>query len=187
MENIAFKDVNLLSWGNDIVIKGVLMEGKDDETYLVNLPSERIKGKVIVVSPTTEEWYTLQDQLDKCNIQGEENVILRKGQRNIDQKIAWEVYRRDKYKCRYCGIDNVPLTVDHIITWESGGATHVDNLLTSCKKCNKKRGNLDYGSWLQHKHYLAKSFHLPDYVKKMNDDIVFRLNSLPRMARPRSR
>ncbi|WP_212636678.1 HNH endonuclease, partial [Salmonella enterica] len=69
--------------------------------------------------------------MDKCNVQSQLDklIILRKNQRILDQKIAWEVYRRDKYKCRYCGIDNVPLTVDHIITWESGGATHADNLM----------------------------------------------------------
>ena len=187
MKSLNFKDIELLSWDNDISIKGVLMEGKDDEVYLVNLPQEKIKGDIIVVSPTSEEWYTLQDQLDKCNILSEEGTILRKGQRNIDNRIAWQVYRRDKFKCRYCGIDNVPLTVDHIITWESGGATHPSNLLSACRKCNKKRGNLDYGSWLQHKHYIAKSFFLPEHTKKANEDIVKILNTLPRMARPRSR
>lgn len=187
MKSLNFTDIELLAWGNDIAIKGVLMEGKDDEVYLVNLPLEKVKGELIVVSPTPEEWYTLQDQLDKCNILGDQGLILRKGQRTIDNKIAWQVYRRDKFKCRYCGIDNVPLTVDHIITWESGGATHPSNLLSACRKCNKKRGNLDYGSWLQHKHYIAKSFFLPEHVKKANEDIVKILNTLPRIARPRSR
>lgn len=193
METVApvevkkFSDIPLLSWGNDIMITGILMEGKDSETYLIPLPQEKIKGDLLMVVPTSEEWYALQDQLDKCNILGEENKILRKGQRNIDQKISWAVYRRDGYACRYCGIDNVPLTVDHIITWESGGASHPDNLLTSCKKCNKTRGNLDYGSWLQHKYYLAKSFYLPEHIKQKNEEIVKILNTLPRMSRPRSR
>lgn len=184
---IGFNEVPLLSWGNEIQITGVLMEGKDDEVYLVNLPLEKIKGELIVVNPTSDEWYALQDQLDKCNIMGEGGILLRKGQRQIDQKISWQVFRRDNYSCRYCGIDNVPLTVDHIITWETGGASHPDNLLTACKKCNKKRGNLDYGSWLQHKWYLAKSFFLPQHIKDKNEAIVKILNTLPRLAKPRSR
>ena len=146
-----YKAINLLTWGNDITIKGLLMGGSNGDSYLVYLPMEKAEGDLIIMNPTVEEWYELQDQLDKCNIEGEAGVILRKGQRQIDQKIMWEVFRRDKYKCRYCGINNVPLTVDHIITWESGGASHQDNLLTSCKKCNRKRGNLGYGNWLQHK------------------------------------
>lgn len=187
MQDLQFKNVELLSWGNEITIKGLIMEGKDDKVYLVNLPLEKIKGDVMVITPSTEEWYILQDQLDKCNIVGEEGMILRKGQRQIDQKISWEVYRRDKFKCRYCAIDNVPLTVDHIITWESGGASHPDNLLTCCKKCNKRRGNLDYGSWLQHKYYLDRSKYLTQEERDRNDAIVFKLSTLPRLAKPRSR
>lgn len=187
MEDIKFSDINLLSWGNEIIIKGIVMEGKNDESYIITLPLEKIKSKVLVISPSTEEWYNLQDQLDKCNILGEEGAILRKGQRQIDQKIAWQVYRRDKYKCRYCGIDNVPLTVDHIITWESGGATHPDNLLTSCRKCNKKRGNLGYGNWLQHKYYIGKSQYLTDTIRRKNEEIIKILNTLPRLAKPRDR
>lgn len=186
MEDVKFNDINILSWGNEITIKGLLMEG-NGKNYIVTLPLEKIKEKVIIVNPSTEEWYTLQDQLDKCNIMGEEGVLLRKGQRQIDHKIAWEVYKRDKYKCRYCGKDDVPLTVDHIITWESGGATHPDNLLTSCKKCNKKRGNLDYGSWLQHKYYLERCKYLTENIRKKNESIVLLLKTLPRMAKPRSR
>lgn len=182
-----FDKIPIHSWGNNITIKGIIMEGVDNEDYLVQLPMEKMNGNIISITPSLEEWYTLQDQLDKCNIVGEEGIILRKGQRLIDQKIAWEVYRRDKYKCRYCGIDNVPLTVDHIITWESGGASHASNLLTSCKKCNKKRGNLDYGSWLQHSYYLGKSGFLTETVRQMNEDIVKVLGSLPRLAKPRSR
>jgi len=187
MEDLKFSNTNLLSWGNEITIKGLLMEGKNEEVYLVNLPMEKIKGKLIAVNPSAEEWYALQDQLDKCNIEGEEGMILRKGQRQIEQKISWEVYRRDKYKCRYCGIDNVPLTVDHIITWESGGASHVNNLVTSCKKCNKKRGNLDYGSWLQHAYYLGKSKYLTEIIRQKNEEIVNIINTLPRLAKSRSR
>lgn len=185
--NKSFNQIPLLSWGNEIVIKGILMEGKDDEVYLINLPLEKIKGGIININPSAEEWYTLQDQLDKCNIIGDAGTLLRKGQRQIDQKIAWFVYRRDKYQCRYCAIDNVPLTVDHIITWEAGGATHPNNLLTACKKCNKKRGNLDYGSWLQHKYYLEKSKYLTEDIRKKNEDIVKILVDLPRLAKPRDR
>lgn len=182
-----FSKIPLLKWGNEITIKGVLMGGVNEETYLVSLPTEKVAGDLIILNPTSEEWYELQDQLDKCNVEGENKIILRKGQRLLDAKISWEVFKRDKYKCRYCAIDHVPLTVDHIITWESGGATHVDNLLTSCKKCNRKRGNLDYGSWLQHKYYLDRSKYLTEEERGRNNAIVFNLSILPRMAKPRNR
>lgn len=187
MNKVKFDSIPLLDWGNNITMKGFLAEGNNNDHYVVLLPMEKMEGPVSIVSPTQEEWYLLQNQMDVCNVEGEDKKLLRKGQRVLDQKICWEVYRRDKYRCRYCSIDNVPLTVDHIITWESGGATHVNNLLTSCRKCNKKRGNLDYGSWMQHSYYLEKSKFLTEETKRRNEEIVYLLNSLPLRSRDRSR
>lgn len=184
---VKFEYIPILKWGNEITFKGLLMEDTNGNDILVYLPNEKRNDNLFTVLPDTQQWYELQDQLDKCNIEGEEGSIFRKGQRQLDQKICWQVYRRDKYACRYCGIDNVPLTVDHIKTWETGGATHPKNLLTCCKKCNRKRGNLDYGSWLQHKYYIEKSKYLSEKVRTMNDAIVRELNNMPTMAKPRSR
>lgn len=187
MNKITFSDIPILRWGNEISIKGLVMEDSQGSDIIVLLPNEKPTEGVSVITPTVQEWYELQDQVDKCNVEGEAGALLRKGQRQLDQKICWQVYRRDKYKCRYCGIDNVPLTVDHIKTWETGGATHPKNLLTSCKKCNKKRGNLDYGSWLQHKYYYEKSQYLTQAERNKNESIVQELNKMPVMAKPRSR
>lgn len=187
MQTENFESIPILRWGNEITIKGLVMEDIDGKDILVFLPNEKSNENLVAIEPTVQQWYDLQDQVDKCNVEGEEGSLLRKGQRQLDQKICWQVYRRDKYQCRYCGINNVPLTVDHIKTWESGGATHPKNLLTCCKKCNRKRGNLDYGSWLQHKYYIEKSKYLSEKVRKMNDAIVRELNNMPTMAKPRSR
>ena len=188
---MKFTEVALFRFGNEITISGLVMQDISGKDILVFLPNEKpvceYREEMEIITPTTEEWYQLQDQLDKCNVQGEAGIILRKGQRQLDQKICWQVYRRDKYRCRYCGIDNVPLTVDHIITWETGGATHEYNLLTACKKCNRKRGNLDYGSWLQHKYYLERSKFLTESNRIANEAIVKNLNELPRMSKQRSR
>lgn len=43
-------------------------------------------------------------------------------------------------KCAYCGIDNVPLEVEHIIPKGRGGSNRVSNLTISCKMCNEKKG-----------------------------------------------
>lgn len=187
MKVVGFDNIDLFAWGNEITMSGIVMEGKDNNNYLVMLPMQKLSGEMNAVLPSEQEWYDLQNQLDNCYILGDGKVVLRKGQRILDQKICWTVYRRDKFKCRYCGIDNVPLTVDHIITWESGGATHSDNLLTSCRKCNKMRGNIEYGNWLQHKYYLEKSQFLTEETRKKNEEIVFKLSSLPKVSAIRSR
>ena len=44
-------------------------------------------------------------------------------------------------KCVYCGKDNVPLEVEHIIPPKRGGSNRVSNLAIACRPCNLKKGN----------------------------------------------
>ena len=43
-------------------------------------------------------------------------------------------------KCVYCGKDNVPLQVEHIIPKSRDGSNRVSNLTLSCVRCNTKKG-----------------------------------------------
>ncbi len=43
-------------------------------------------------------------------------------------------------KCAYCGVENVPLEVEHINPKKRGGSNRVSNLTISCKVCNQKKG-----------------------------------------------
>ena len=187
------KDINILDFGNKIKISGIIMSD-NDKVYNLLLPQTKISDIIDLEFDTldmsTEDWVILLKQLDTVEVEcirDNAKIILRKSQQIIDNNIAWRVYRRDKYKCRYCGKDDVPLTVDHIITWESGGPTTEDNLLTSCRKCNKKRGNLDYGSWLQHKYYIEKSKFLSEKTRQDNLDITKRLHLISNVNTIRSR
>ena len=114
-------------------------------------------------------------------------AVIRKCQRQANQNVSWAVYRRDMFSCRYCGNDQVPLTVDHLITWEDGGPWTEDNLVASCKKCNKIRGNLPYAEWLRHDYYRKVSVKLSDQVRAQNESVLGRLDSIPRMVHKQSR
>jgi hypothetical protein len=109
-----------------------------------------------------EEWKELLFQLDVVETEvldpsnKGQKIIVRKSQREIEQQVNWNVFRRDNYTCRYCGNDKTPLTVDHIVLWERMGASVEDNLITACRKCNKTRGNMLYPDWLN-----------SDYLKKV--------------------
>ena len=50
------------------------------------------------------------------------------------------IYRRDNFECVYCG-SNKNLTLDHVIPKSKGGKNSWENLVTSCFKCNLKKGN----------------------------------------------
>jgi len=50
------------------------------------------------------------------------------------------IYKRDNYECVYCG-SNKNLTLDHVIPKSRGGGNEWTNLVTSCFKCNLKKGS----------------------------------------------
>ena len=51
-----------------------------------------------------------------------------------------EVFRRDNYRCVYCGQRAAQLTIDHVIPRHRGGPHSWANLVTACAACNRKKG-----------------------------------------------
>ena len=53
------------------------------------------------------------------------------------------ILERDLYACRYCGnhLTNETANMDHIWPWRRGGRTIVENLVTCCRWCNRKKKN----------------------------------------------
>lgn len=62
----------------------------------------------------------------------------------IPRKLRFEVLKRDKFKCQYCGrgVPDVVLHVDHIIPVAEGGTNDIFNLTTSCSECNLGKGKI---------------------------------------------
>ena len=42
-------------------------------------------------------------------------------------------------KCVYCGVENVPLNIDHVFPRAKGGSDRVSNLVLACTECNQKK------------------------------------------------
>jgi 5-methylcytosine-specific restriction endonuclease McrA len=53
-----------------------------------------------------------------------------------------EIFRRDHFKCQYCGQQARELTVDHVLPQHLGGESTWSNLVTACPSCNHKKGGL---------------------------------------------
>ena len=191
MKQKKFSELPILSFGGDYVITGMVFTNQSASSLVVPIPQETITLEDIsFVDVTRDDWDELLKQLDTFGVEAYrkgQRVILRKSQRNIDSKISWKVFRRDNFECRYCAIDFVPMTVDHIVTWETGGATHEDNLLCTCKKCNRTRDNLPYEDWLETDYYKEKSKFLTPEVRKANEDIITKLDQLPTVEDIRNR
>ncbi|MGB9787188.1 MAG: RNA-guided endonuclease IscB [Infirmifilum uzonense] len=45
-------------------------------------------------------------------------------------------------RCAYCGREDVPLEVEHIIPKSRGGTDRVSNLTLACHECNQRKGNM---------------------------------------------
>lgn len=71
------------------------------------------------------------------------------------------------------------MTVDHVICWEVGGPSIEENLVTSCRKCNKLRGNMLYGDWLNSKEYQERSRGLSEKDLQKNLDVLEILDKIP--------
>lgn len=61
----------------------------------------------------------------------------------ISKKLRFEVFKRDGFKCQYCGesAPDVILHVDHIHPVSKGGDNDVMNLITSCAACNSGKSD----------------------------------------------
>lgn len=60
----------------------------------------------------------------------------------IPQRLRFEVFKRDKFTCQYCGrkAPDVILNCDHVRAVAEGGGNDLLNLITSCRECNGGKG-----------------------------------------------
>lgn len=65
--------------------------------------------------------------------------------KSIPKKIRFEVFKRDKFTCQYCGrmAPDVVLEVDHIKPVAKGGTNDIMNLVTSCYECNRGKRDVE--------------------------------------------
>jgi 5-methylcytosine-specific restriction endonuclease McrA len=59
-------------------------------------------------------------------------------------EIRLSVFIRDLFTCQYCGEQGGLLECDHKIPFSKGGSEDADNLVTACRRCNRKKRNKTY-------------------------------------------
>ncbi len=172
--SVGRKEFDVKNVGFGTGLAGMFMSSLDG-AYIITFPDEHssVALPLEYVTPTQEEFEAIIHQMDTHEIElfnknTNAKIIVRKSQRNMDQNIVWQVFRRDNFTCRYCGEDKMPMTYDHVMLWEDDGDTTLMNGVCACRKCNKTRGNLSYKDWLESTYYLEVSKDLPDSIKEQN-------------------
>jgi len=182
---------NLEDYGNKLTIQGFLV-GNGEELELVVFPNGALvqEGQVMKHNRVCQEdLLAIFNQLDRLDITNSQKVVLRKSQRNIDQELSWEVFRRDDYTCVYCGTKKRALTVDHLVLWEEMGDTVPANLVTACKKCNHTRGNKPLPEFLNTSYFNTVHGENKAKVVFSKEDLLtqFEIAKLLPLRKPRSR
>ena len=65
--------------------------------------------------------------------------------KDIPKRVRFEVLKRDKFTCQYCGrqAPDVVLNIDHITPVSKGGTNDITNLVTSCFDCNSGKTDIE--------------------------------------------
>jgi hypothetical protein len=89
----------------------------------------------------TEAWEYENDRRIEAEQKAREAVLRARPyvKKPISSRLRWRVFRRDGYRCLFCG-SLEDLTADHIIAEVNGGPTEFENLQTLCRPCNSKKG-----------------------------------------------
>src|SRR5579884_3574937 len=97
-------------------------------------------------------------------------VTLKKIQRfflgnvpRVPREEAMKIFKRDHYKCQYCGLDGLEsfenwmiMTIDHIHAYAKGGSLKADNQVTACQPCNAIKGTRDFNSLADARKYVQE-------------------------------
>jgi 5-methylcytosine-specific restriction endonuclease McrA len=82
---------------------------------------------------------------------------------SISRDEAMKVFRRDHFKCQYCGLDGLHkfenwmiLSIDHVHPHAGGGTRHIDNLVTCCQPCNVIKGKRPFHSFEDAKKFVLE-------------------------------
>ncbi len=98
---------------------------------------------------------TISMELVKFDMQAMQNPEITGAQYQQGERMGYEVreYLLEKWgrRCAYCGAEDVPLEIEHILCRARGGTHRVSNLTLACHACNVKKGTQRIEDFLKKK------------------------------------
>jgi hypothetical protein len=173
---------DLPSWvyqiGNVLKLSGLVFSGMGEAYHFV-LPSSGNFNIHVAHNPDERLWAEiLKRSDDPIYLKGGKKPWLRKAERVVSGFVQQQVWARDNHCCAYCGksMGDVLMTIDHFIPLEMGGANDTTNYISSCKSCNKDKGDMDPREWCQKKKLDYELY--VEYVRS-NGDAMILTNLIP--------
>lgn len=153
--------------GSNIRIKGLVV-GSNKGMVVLFLPNTQDPRNNIECHELTDaEWSDFIRRSDDPEILvGNPKVFQRKLRYEISGAIQQKVWAADGIRCMYCGVKmgEASMTIDHFDPLELGGANDESNYLTSCRACNKRKGNMSAPDWCESRNISEVGFR--NYLKK---------------------
>jgi 5-methylcytosine-specific restriction endonuclease McrA len=99
--------------------------------------AERLQSLIPVTGIAVETVRFDTQQMQKSGISGLEY------QQGVLAGYEVREYLLEKWgrKCAYCGVENVPLEIEHIQPKSKGGSNRISNFTIACVRCNQKKSN----------------------------------------------
>lgn len=72
----------------------------------------------------------------------------RPGRPAIPPRVRNAVFSRDGYACTYCGTEEGPFHLDHVVPVSKGGENTEDNLVVACAACNLSKRDKTPEEWI---------------------------------------
>ncbi len=98
-------------------------------------------AKLVKLAPVTG----IVEELVKFDAQKLQNPEISGNEYQQGTLFEYEVreYLLEKFgrRCVYCGAENVPLNIDHVVPKARGGSNRISNLVLACVDCNEKKGS----------------------------------------------
>ena len=66
-------------------------------------------------------------------------MMVRRPHRTERKLTRFEIFKRDRYTCQYCGKETRQLTLDHVIPRYRGGPHIWENFVAACVFCNRHK------------------------------------------------
>jgi len=106
------------------------------------------KGKAVAVEESEQELHSADSAWKLPRIIRLVISVAHKVYRVVKVKLNRKnLFGRDRYRCQYCGDEEGPFTIDHVVpksrktpSYPNGGPTTWENCVTACIPCNRVKG-----------------------------------------------